>query len=703
MMAGMTAPHARGSNALLVVTAAVALVGVALTLLAWGDIILADALANVASGLAGAAYAAIGALIVRRTGNLIGWLLQGIGLGLALLAATGAYAVAGLATYPGSLPAAGDVGAVAQSIFGPTAVAMAFLLFFFPTGTLRSPRWRPIVAVGVLATALTAIGVLVNPVRLNLPAPGGAYHVPNPLGIHSVAGLISTVLVGTTWVIVISIASSFAALVVRYRAGSRELREQIKWVGFVAALVLLCQVVAAIGLITCGCDNSPVATVAFTVIVFLVFLGMPMALAVAILKYRLYEIDVVINKAVVYGVLAVFITGVYLTVVVAAGSLTGYASNPVLSGIAAAIVAVAFQPVRRGTQRLANRLIYGERATPYEVLAQLGDRLAGEYAADDVLDRIAAALAGGIGADRVVVWLDSGGELRPAAVWPRGARAAPIAASAAEVTATEDGLRSFPVRHQGEVLGAIGVHKPPSDPLTPADDKLVRDLAAEAGLVLRNVRLIEDLRASRRRLVTAQDEERRRLERNIHDGAQQQLVALTIKARLAEQMIDRDPAKARDLVAQIGTETTGTLEDLRDLARGIYPPLLADKGLAAALEAQGRKAAVPVAVKADGVGRLDRDVEAGVYFCVLEALNNVAKYAGASHVDVRLWWQDGEVVFEVSDDGVGFDRAARGYGTGLRGMADRLEALGGTLEVQSAPGAGTKILGRVPAARVQHE
>ena len=189
------------------------------------------------------------------------------------------------------------------------------------------------------------------------------------------------------------------------------------------------------------------------------------------------------------------------------------------------------------------------------------------------------------------------------------------------------------------------------------------------------------------------------MERDIHDGAQQQLVALTVKARLAEQMIDRDPAKARDLVAEIGAETTGTLEDLRDLARGIYPPLLADKGLAVALEAQGRKAAVPVAVKADGVGRLDRDVEAGVYFCVLEALNNVAKYAGASHVDVRLHWQDGEVVFEVSDDGVGFDPATRGYGTGLRGMADRLEALGGTLEVQSAPGSGTMLLGRIGLPR----
>jgi signal transduction histidine kinase len=422
-----------------------------------------------------------------------------------------------------------------------------------------------------------------------------------------------------------------------------------------------------------------------------------------LLSYRLYDIDVVINKAVVYAVLAMFITVVYVAVVVGIGAVIGSAGGTLVSAVAAAVVAIAFQPARRGAQRLANRLVYGERATPYEVLAQLGDRLAGEYAADDVLDRIAAALAGGIGADRVVVWLNSGDELRPAAVWPRGARAAPIAASAAALSATEEGMRSFPVRHQGEMLGAIGVHKPPSDPLTPADEKLVGDLAAQAGLVLRNARLIEDLRASRRRLVTAQDEERRRLERNIHDGAQQQLVALTVKARLAEQMIDRDPAKARDLVAQIGAETTGTLEDLRDLARGIYPPLLADKGLAAALKAQARKAAVPVAVEADGVGRFDREVEAGVYFCVLEALNNVAKYAGASHVDVRLWRQDREVVFEVRDDGVGFDPAASGYGTGLRGMADRLEALGGTLEVQSAPRAGTKILGRVPAARVEHE
>jgi signal transduction histidine kinase len=549
----------------------------------------------------------------------------------------------------------------------------------------------------VVACALAAIPMVLNALLPRLTVFAG---FDNPAGLdepwipgaaNASIGLALPVLVGGA-----------AAASVRFRRRRGDERQQIKWL--LVAVMAIALVLAYYGIILATGTDPDQGVAAWSQYPAIAsFLAVPISVAFGVLKYRLYDIDVVINKAVVYAVLAVFITVVYAAVVVGIGAVIGSAGGTLLSAVAAAIVAIAFQPARRGAQRLANRLVYGERATPYEVLAELGDRLAGEYSADDVLDRIAAALAGGIGADRVVVWLNSGGELRPAAVWPRGARAAPIAASAAALTATEDGMRSFPVRHQGEMLGAIGVHKPPSDPLTPADEKLVGDLAAQAGLVLRNARLIEDLRASRRRLVTAQDEERRRLERDIHDGAQQQLVALTVKARLAEQMIDRDPAKARDLVAQIGAETTGTLEDLRDLARGIYPPLLADKGLAAALEAQGRKAAVPVAVEADGVGRLDRDVEAGVYFCVLEALNNVAKYAGASHVDVRLWWQDDEVVFEVSDDGVGFDPATRGYGTGLRGMADRLEALSGTLEVRSAPRAGTKILGRVPVARVEHE
>jgi signal transduction histidine kinase len=256
---------------------------------------------------------------------------------------------------------------------------------------------------------------------------------------------------------------------------------------------------------------------------------------------------------------------------------------------------------------------------------------------------------------------------------------------------------AVPVRHGGEVLGALSITKKAGEALTPTERKLVEDLAAQGGLVLRNARLIDELRASRRRIVAAQDERAKQLERNIHDGAQQQLVALTVKLRLAEGLAEREPAKTKAMLAGLQAEATSALEDLRDLARGIYPPLLADKGLSAALEAQARKAAVPVTVDADGVGRYAQDVESALYFCCLEALQNVAKYAHATRADVRLSATDTEIRFEVIDDGAGFDPGSTRRGSGLLGMADRLDAVGGALEVRSEPGAGTTVIGRVPA------
>jgi signal transduction histidine kinase len=210
------------------------------------------------------------------------------------------------------------------------------------------------------------------------------------------------------------------------------------------------------------------------------------------------------------------------------------------------------------------------------------------------------------------------------------------------------------------------------------------------------VRLIEELRASRQRLVAAQDEERRRLERNIHDGAQQQLVALAVKIRLARAMAGRDAEKAQDLLDELQGEAQEALENLRDLARGIYPPLLADKGLAAALDAQARKVPLPVRVDPNGVGRYPPEAEATAYFCVLEALQNVTKYAEASSAIVRLRKEDGHLVFSVTDDGRGFDPAATPPGSGLQNMADRVEALGGSLDVDSEPGRGTTVTGRIP-------
>jgi signal transduction histidine kinase len=360
---------------------------------------------------------------------------------------------------------------------------------------------------------------------------------------------------------------------------------------------------------------------------------------------------------------------------------------------------VAFNPLRERARRLANRLVYGERATPYDVLSEFSTRMAGTYATEDVLPRMARIMAEGTGARRSEVWLKAGNELRRAATWPAENGGQPsVPARDGEMPAIPGADRAVPVSHQGELLGALAVAKAPGDPITPVEDKLIADLAAQAGLVLRNVGLIEDLRASRQRLVAAQDEERRRLERNIHDGAQQQLVALSVKLGLLKALASKDPDQTVRLAEELQRDSTDALENLRDLARGIYPPLLADQGLAAALNAQVRKAALPVEVHADDVGRYSPEVEATVYFCTLEALQNVAKYAEASRVLVRLDAPPGLVVFSVSDDGRGFDPETTPMGTGLQGMADRLAALGGALEVRSAPGAGTTVTGRVPAA-----
>jgi signal transduction histidine kinase len=389
---------------------------------------------------------------------------------------------------------------------------------------------------------------------------------------------------------------------------------------------------------------------------------------------------------------------VYLAVVVLVGPRVGSGRSDVASLAATVIVVLAFQPVSRWARRLADRVVYGKRATPYEVLSGLSDRLGASYSTEDVLPRLVQIVAAGTGATRAEVWLRVGQDLTRAASWPPGADGAAgrIRLAGNDLPELPDVDHAFAVRQQGELLGALTVEVPPSDPLTPAQEKLLHDLAAQAGLVLRNVRLVEDLRASRQRIVAAQDERAKALERNIHDGAQQQLVALAVKARLMESVIRKDPEKAAAMAREFGEEAGDALENLRDLARGIYPPLLADKGLAAAIDAQARKSAVPIDVRAEGVGRFPQEIETAVYFACLEALQNVAKYARASSAAVQVADTGGELTFEVADDGVGFDVASTGYGTGLQGMADRLDALNGTLEVRSNSGHGTTIAGRVP-------
>ena len=309
---------------------------------------------------------------------------------------------------------------------------------------------------------------------------------------------------------------------------------------------------------------------------------------------------------------------------------------------------------------------------------------------------MAHIVAAGTGAEHVVVWLRVGGEFRPGASSAGSPLPPCLPVDGQALPTLPDSDLNVPIVHQSELLGAIAITMPKDEPLRPAGAQLVADVASQAGLVLANTGLIEDLRASRQRLVTTQDEARRRLERNIHDGAQQDLVVLGIKLNLAEITVAEDPAQAGQVFGELKADATGALENLRDLARGIYPPLLADLGLAAALSAQASKSALPVAVEAGGIGRLGQDTEAAVYFCCLEALQNTAKYAHASSAQICLQAQNGSLRFTVSDDGTGYDTRQTPMGSGQRNMADRLAALGGRLEVRSAPSQGTTIIAHLP-------
>jgi signal transduction histidine kinase len=683
-----------------------------LTIMARNDLATTDAVSGLIYAPAPVLYATLGALIVRRAGNVIGWMLIGIGGAQAISWLASVYAVFGVA-HPGALPAPELAGLLGEWSFIPVFTGIGFMLLLFPSGTLPSPRWRPWAGLGLLATALTMVGFVVRPRLMALPAPGGvSLMLENPLGIRSLGPVLSHLLIGTlnglSVLVTVILAAAFVSLAVRYRSGGREVRQQIKWIALAAVAVAGCQAAALLAIAITGDASNPVTVTAYVVIPVTVLFGIPAIITLAILKYGLYQIDVIINRAVQYGLLSAALTGVYAGIVVGIGTLAGYAGGPVLTVAAAVTIAVLFQPMRQRARLVANRLVYGQRATPYQVLADFAEDMAGQLDFDMALDRMASVLAGATGAVRVEIWVRVGAKLRPQVIWPRGSvppAAVPLAGDAGLPT-FELATRAVAVRHGDELLGALAIQKPRNEPVTAAEDKLLAHLASQAGLVLRNVRLtaelqatIDDLRASRLRLVRAQDEERQRIERNLHDGAQQELVALMVQLSLLEDSAG-DSGEVRQLTRQLRAGLRAALDDLRALARGIYPPLLADQGLGPALRAQAGRAALPVLVEADGIGRYPRDAEAAVYFCILEALQNTAKYARASQAAVALSCPSSHLEFTVTDDGTGFDTATASHGTGLQGMADRLAAAGGTLRISSAPGSGTTISGRLPVSEL---
>jgi signal transduction histidine kinase len=640
-------------------------------------------------------FATVGALLAwKRPANPIGWLM----CGTALSYTVGDVGQLLLSRSPRTQALGAWLGWV--WLFGLGLVAVVLLLF--PTGMLASRRWRPVAWAMAAGLAGWVLGNAFAPVIFSADS-----RPANPFGIGGVAGKVFLILAGGGAVLIaLSGVAAIVSLVFRYRRARSGERAQLKWLVFAAGLIVVADL-ASIGASSQLQNAVASGTVAIV----------PVAIGVAIFRYRLYDIDLVINKTLVYGALAAFITGVYVAIVVGIGSLVqhGARPSPGLSILATAVVAVAFQPVRERVQRLANRLVYGKRATPYEALSAFSDQVAGADATEDLLPRVARVLAEATGALRTQVWLRAGDRLRIEAAYPADSQHEPgqpketVALPPEGLPAFADATMAFGVSHQGERLGALTLTKRLGEALTPTEGKLAAQLAAQAGLVLRNAGLtgqlqerMAELAASRKRIVEAADGERRRLERDIHDGAQQQLVALSVMARLAETAVDSDKDSARALVTQARADAKDALENLRDLARGIYPPLLADQGLAAALEAQARKAPVPVTVESGGIGRYPQEAEAAIYFCVLEALQNVVKYAGASQAAICLAGPDGGLEFSVTDDGAGFDPGPAGHGTGLQGMADRMAALGGDLQIRSQPGHGTTVTGRLPVRALEH-
>jgi signal transduction histidine kinase len=645
----------------------------------------------------------VGALIAtRQRRNAVGWVFLAAGFSWALSTAAQQYAIRAVLVRPGTLPGGLAAAWLGSWVFLPIVSLLGvFLPLLFPNGDLPSSRWRIFArVVGVVAVAAIVVDAI-PPASLAVTDSGQLAN--SRLVSDRPQDLLSNL---AQFLQVVLLACSVAAvigLIRRYRRSVDELRQQLKWFLFAGSILVLALLATAFSG-SPGSAANDLATAFFVVAA----LGLPAAIGVAILKYRLYDIDIVISRSIVYGSLAVFITAVYVGIAVGIGTLVGSGGKPNLglSILATAIVAVGFQPVRERLQRVANRLVYGKRATPYEVLSQFSERVAESYASDDVLPRMARVLAEGTNADLAEVWLRSADVLQRTAAFPPQ----PSVPSAVHLNGTAElsipaADRSVLVRHQGEVLGALTVTKRRGESITPIEIKLMDDLAHQAGLVLKNVGLtadlqarLVDLRASRQRLVAAQDDERRRLERNLHDGAQQHLVAIKVKLGLAEMLATRDPEKARAAITELKHDADEALETLRDLARGIYPPLLADKGLPTALQAQARKATLPVTIEADGIGRYPQDIEAALYFCILEALQNIQKYAQASRAVVRLREDGDRLSVEVADDGRGFDVGTTIRGNGLTNMEDRLEALGGTLNISSSPGSGTTLRAIIPRA-----
>jgi signal transduction histidine kinase len=651
----------------------------------------------VLTGVLSLAYPMVGALIASRLpSNPIGWIFCGVGL--LYTAQRFSLAYADYAVVENLALPASEYAAWFSTLVDFTGLVLAgvFVMLLFPDGRLLSRRWQLVVWMAVLGAVLTALYDAFYPGRVNAHT-----YFENPFGFQGsyILGFTTfeffwaSALVGEVLLLTSILAALFSLFVRLHRARGEE-RSQLKWLLYAAvptslcfSFVLLTYVIFDFTYLVFGTPLAPFGEnedVIFYVGVFCL-LFVPVFTYIAILRYHLYDIDLLINRTLVYGSLSACVAGIYVLAVVALGALFQAQGNLAISLLATGLAATLFQPLRGRLQRGVNRLMYGERDDPYVVISRLGRRLEATLAPESVLPTIAETIAQALKLPYAAILLSE----------EEGSRSA--AAYGSPVGEPE----TLPLVYQREELGRLVLSpRSPGEGFSDADRRLLEDLARQAEVAVHAVRLTTDLQHSRERLVAMREEERRRLRRDLHDGLGAQLAGLNVQAGTLRRLIPRDPDAAEEVVVELRDELRSAIADIRRLVYDLRPPALDDLGLAEALRrlaerygSEGEDLRVSVEAPEDLPG-LPAAVEVAVYRITQEALTNVARHAQARSSVVRLAVDD-DVSLEIVDDGVGIPKE-RSAGVGLSSMHERASELGGSCIVEPLPKGGTQVLVRLP-------
>lgn len=626
--------------------------------------------------LAALTFTSVGSFVAaRRPRNAVGWLLALCGVFAAAQALTATYAVTLLSTDPSR---AALVAWLTQWLWIPTFAAFVEGLLLFPDGAPLSPRWRRVVnvvAVGAVAVAVTA--ALSPRGEFFRPAPLAAVG-PGPLVAAGAFGAFLANAAPAVPVFVLScLALVLAALIARYRRGDAIARAQLKWVAYAAGLVLGTVAVNPIVMLAFGID-APLG---------LALLAVPIAIGIAILRYRLFDIDLLISRTLSYAALSGIVVALYLVTVTSLGALLRRPEDPLVSAGAALLVAVAFNPVRVRVQRAVDHLVYGQRADPYAVVAELGRRVGAALDPDSVLPTIARTVGDSLRLPYVAIELNAGDGERIVASHGR----------------PRDPVIRLPLVYQQETVGHLLVSPRPGEARLGRQDLDVLDgLGRQAGVAAHGVRVAAELRRARERLVIAHEEERRRLLRDLHDELGPRLASHTLLVDAARAALTRDPKRADALLADLAQETSRSLEEVRRIARGLRPPALDELGLPDALrDAAEQCASSQLAIEVDvtDVDSTPTAVETAAYHVAREALANVLRHADARWCAVRLHRDErGALVLEVEDDGKGIVLGTL-PGVGFESMRERPVEVGGHCVIADRPGGGTRVTAVFPAGR----